>query len=65
MITGIVAGIWFGLGDIGAVIALALLTNLIAGALGGFLIPQLFDRPRIDPAVSPGASVTAVTAVVG
>jgi len=65
VITGAVASIWFGLAGLGAVIALAMLTNLIAGALGGILIPQLLNRFRIDPAVSSGAFVTTVTDVVG
>jgi magnesium transporter len=32
-----------------AVIALAIPTNLVAGALGGILIPQLLYYCRIDP----------------
>jgi magnesium transporter len=44
---------------------LAMLTNLIAGALGGLSIPQLLNRFRINPAVSPSAFVTTVTGVVG
>lgn len=65
VITGAVASLWFGLVGLGIVIALAMLTNLIAGALGGILIPQLLNRFRIDPAVSSGAFVTTVTDVVG
>jgi len=33
-------------------IALAMLTNLVADALSGILIPQLLTRYDIDPAVS-------------
>jgi magnesium transporter len=47
------------------VIALAMLTNLIAGALGGILIPLVLHRLKIDPAVSSSAFVTTVTDVVG
>jgi magnesium transporter len=65
LITGAVASIWFGLAGLGVVIALAMLTNLVAGALGGILIPQLLNRFRIDPAVSSSAFVTTVTDVVG
>ena len=49
VITGIVAGIWFGLAGVGVVIALAMLTNLVAGALGGILIPQVLHRFRHRP----------------
>ena len=65
IITGVVASIWFGLWGLGVVIALAMLTNLVAGALGGILIPIILDRFDIDPAVSSGAFVTTVTDVVG
>lgn len=65
LLTGIVASVWFGLTGIGFVIALAMLTNLVAGALGGILIPQALARFDIDPAVSSGAFVTTVTDVVG
>jgi magnesium transporter len=65
VITGVVASIWFGLAGIGMVIALAMLTNLIAGALGGILIPQVLHRFDIDPAVSSSPFVTTVTDVVG
>jgi len=64
-ITGLIAGLWFGIPGVGVVIALAMLTNLIAGALGGILIPQVLHRFDIDPAVSSGPFVTTVTDVVG
>ena len=63
--TGIVASIWFGVAGIGVVIAAAMLTNLVAGALGGILVPLVLDRFEIDPAVSSSAFVTTVTDVVG
>ena len=65
LLTGIVSALWFGLPGIGVVIALAMLTNLVAGALGGILIPLVLDHFDIDPAVSSGAFVTTVTDVVG
>jgi magnesium transporter len=65
LLTGSVASFWFGLAGVGFVIALAMLTNLIAGALGGILIPLVLDRFDVDPAVSSGAFVTTVTDVVG
>ena len=65
LITAMVAGVWFSLPGLGLVIGLAMLTNLIAGALGGILIPMALDRLKIDPAVSSGAFVTTVTDVVG
>ncbi|MDB5649591.1 MAG: magnesium transporter [Hyphomicrobiales bacterium] len=65
LLTGLMAGAWFGLPSLGIVIALAMLTNMVAGALGGILIPMVLDRLDADPAVSSGAFVTTVTDVVG
>jgi magnesium transporter len=65
LLTGAVAAIWFGISGLGVVIALAMLTNLVAGALGGILVPVVLDRADVDPAVSSGAFVTTVTDVVG
>jgi magnesium transporter len=39
--------------------------NLVAGALGGILVPLVLQRFRADPAVSSGVFVTTVTDVVG
>jgi magnesium transporter len=65
LITGIVAANWFQNVGIAPVMALAMLTNLVAGALGGVLIPLALERWRVDPAVSASAFVTTVTDVVG
>jgi magnesium transporter len=64
-ITGLIASLWFGLPAVGVVMALAMLTNLVAGALGGILVPQILHRFRIDPAVSSSPFVTMITDVVG
>jgi len=65
VITGLGAWAWFGLTGLGIVIAFAMVTNLIAGALGGILIPLALHKMKIDPAVSSGAFVTTVTDCVG
>jgi magnesium transporter len=65
IITGVVAAAWFKIPDLGVVIGLAMICNLIAGALGGILIPLLLHRWRADPAVSSGVFVTTVTDVIG
>ena len=65
LITGIAAGTWFGMASLGFVIALAMFTNMVAGALGGILIPMVLEKFEADPAVSSGAFVTTVTDVVG
>ncbi len=65
ILTGIGAGLWFSSAGLGIVIGLAMVCNLVAGALGGILIPLTLDRLGYDPAVSSGAFVTTVTDVVG
>jgi magnesium transporter len=65
VITGVAASLWFRLPDLGIVIGLAMVCNLVAAALGGTLIPLVLDRFRADPAVSSGVFVTTVTDVVG
>jgi magnesium transporter len=65
IITGVAAVVWFRVPDLGVVIGLAMICNLVAGALGGILIPLLLERVRFDPAVSSGVFVTTVTDVVG
>ena len=65
VITGVAAAAWFKEAQLGIVIGLAMLCNLIAGALGGILIPLVIERFRADPAVASGVFVTTVTDVVG
>jgi magnesium transporter len=65
LLTGLAAGTWFADIGIGVVIALAMVTNLVAGALGGILIPLTLDRLGKDPAVASSPFVTTVTDVVG
>jgi magnesium transporter len=64
-IMGVIAALWFGVTDLGLVIALAMVTVLTAAALGGILIPLVLSRMGVDPAVSSGPFVTTVTDVVG
>jgi len=65
VIMALVAGFWFGVPMLGAVIALAMALTLVAAALGGIVIPILLERFNIDPALASGPFVTTVTDVVG
>jgi magnesium transporter len=65
VITGVAAVAWFKIPGLGLVIGLAIICNLVAGALGGILIPMVLERVRADPAVASGTFVTTVTDVVG
>ncbi len=65
VITGVAAYAWFKVPGLGFVIALAMVCNLVAAALGGIMIPLLLQRLRYDPAVGSGVFVTTITDVVG
>jgi magnesium transporter len=65
VITGVAAVLWFNIPALGVVIGLAITCNLVAGALGGILIPMVLERVGADPAVASGTFVTTVTDVVG
>jgi magnesium transporter len=65
VITGVAAAAWFKVPDLGVVIGLAMVCNLLAGALGGILVPLALHRFHADPAISSGVFVTTVTDVVG
>ena len=64
-IIGLFSWWWFASLPLGLIIGGAMIINLVAGALGGILVPVVLDRLRIDPAISSGAFVTTVTDVVG
>ncbi len=56
---------WFGNWQLGAVIAGAMVVNLLVAGLSGVAIPLALDRMRIDPAVASSVVLTTVTDVVG
>ncbi|HZD51961.1 MAG TPA: magnesium transporter [Woeseiaceae bacterium] len=56
---------WFKDWRIGAVIAGAMVINLITAAGAGFTVPVTLRRMGIDPAIAGGVVVTTVTDVVG
>ena len=60
-------GVWllFGRGDLGVVIASAMLINNLVAGLSGILIPVGLDKMKIDPAVSSAVFVTMMTDVMG
>ncbi len=60
-----VALVWFGDGRLSAVIAAAMVINLVAAALAGVLIPIALEKVGADPALASGTFVTTVTDVVG
>ncbi len=50
---------------LGAVIALAMIVNVLTAGLAGVLVPVIFDRLRQDPAVASSVFVTMITDSMG
>ena len=61
----LIAALWFNNVQLGLVIALAMLINLIVSAFSGVLLPVILDKLKIDPALAGGVALTTVTDVVG
>jgi magnesium transporter len=61
----IVTSIWFNNVDIGLLIGLAIIINLVAAAMAGVIIPLGLKRVGIDPALSGSVLLTTVTDCVG
>lgn len=65
ILLGIGAGIWFENWQLGAVIATALVVNMIVAGLFGTVVPLTVNKLRWDPAVASGVFVTTLTDVIG
>jgi magnesium transporter len=65
VLTGAVAWLWFGRADIGFIIGLAMIVNMLVAGLSGTLIPLALDKLKIDPAVASAVFLTTITDVVG
>jgi magnesium transporter len=60
-----IAYFWYGNAGLGLVMGVAIILNLMAGALAGALIPVILKRMSIDPALAGGVVLTTVTDVIG
>lgn len=64
-LVAVLAYVWFGNWQLGLVIGMAMIINMIAAGLSGILLPLLLDKMGIDPAIASAVFVTTVTDVVG
>ena len=64
-IIGGVVFVWKGSLILGAVIAAAMLTNLLVAGVAGVLVPILLKKMKIDPALAGGMALTTITDMVG
>ena len=65
LVIGVITYFWFDSVKIGLVIAAAIVTNIVAAAMSGVLVPIILDKFEIDPALSGSVILTTVTDVVG
>ncbi|WP_035871074.1 magnesium transporter [Cucumibacter marinus] len=65
IIMGIVAAVWFANVDLGIVIGIAMVVNMLAAGLSGILIPIALEKLHVDPAIASSVFVTTVTDIVG
>jgi len=64
-IMGVIAWLWFSDPILGAVIAFAMVLNLIIAGFSGVLIPLVIERIGQDPAIASTVFLTTITDVVG
>lgn len=65
VVVGLITAFWFGTWKIAAIIAAAMVVNLLAAAAVGVLVPLGLRRLRIDPALSAGVILTTFTDCIG
>jgi magnesium transporter len=65
VIMGVVTAFWFSNPQLGGVIGVAMVLNMLAAGVFGIIIPLGLHRLKLDPAVASGPFVTTVTDVVG
>ena len=65
LVMGGVAALWFQDPLIAAIIAAAMVINLIAAAIAGATLPVILRACKIDPALAGSVALTTITDVVG
>jgi magnesium transporter len=65
ILIGAITAVRFANLELGIVIGLAMIVNMIAAGTAGILIPLALNRLKVDPAVASSVFVTAITDVVG
>tara|TARA_Y100001958_G_scaffold3455_1_gene2125 strand:- start:260 stop:709 length:450 start_codon:yes stop_codon:yes gene_type:complete len=60
-----ITSFWFSDNNLSYAIALAMIFNLLAAAIFGFLLPHLLRKSGYDPAIAGGVVITTVTDIIG
>ncbi|MEZ8142638.1 magnesium transporter [Enterovibrio norvegicus FF-33] len=64
-IIGGVVVLWKGSLMLGAIIAAAMLTNLVVAGVAGVTVPIMLKKMKIDPALAGGMALTTITDMIG
>ena len=65
ILTGVAALIWFEDLYLSIIVGAAMIINILSAGFFGFLIPYVFNRIKIDPALASSVFVTTITDVIG
>lgn len=65
VVVALISTAWFGDVELGLIIGLAMIANLICAGLAGVIIPVILRKLQIDPALAGGVVLTTITDVVG
>ncbi|SFV54220.1 Mg/Co/Ni transporter MgtE / CBS domain [hydrothermal vent metagenome] len=65
IIIGIIARLWFNIENLGFVIGLSMIVNLLMAGFFGATIPLFLEKMNVDPAIGSTVILTTVTDVVG
>ncbi|MBU3004782.1 magnesium transporter [Paraglaciecola arctica] len=65
LVVSAITSLWFDNPWLSAIIAVALVINMLIAAISGIVIPVLLDKMGIDPALAGSVILTTVTDVIG
>ena len=65
VVVALISSLWFNNFGLGAIIAAAMVVNMVTAGFFGAMIPLTLDKLGIDPALAGGVMVTTITDVVG
>jgi magnesium transporter len=60
IVIGIIAQIWRGVSDLGIVVGISMAATITVAAFLGALLPIVFQRCGVDPAIASGPAITTV-----
>lgn len=60
VVIGIIAQIWRGIPDLGIVVGISMAATITVAAFFGALLPILFQRFGVDPAIASGPAITTI-----